>query len=115
MRAKGTLRPNENELARLDHKLLVEMLRRMLLVRAFDSKLPLLSTQNLIRGSSHACVGQEAVAVGACLALKESDYVTSTHRGHGHTIAKGAQVKYMMAELLGRVTGCCHGKGGSMH
>jgi pyruvate dehydrogenase E1 component alpha subunit len=87
----------------------------MLLIRAFDSKLPILSTQNLIRGSSHACLGQEATAVGACLALNRTDYVTSTHRGHGHTIAKGADVKHMMAELLGRAAGCCQGKGGSMH
>jgi len=96
-------------------ELLIEMLRRMLLIRAFESKLPVLSTQSLIRGSSHACIGQEAAAVGACFALQPSDYVTSTHRGHGHTIAKGAAVKFMMAELLGRDGGCCHGKGGSMH
>jgi TPP-dependent pyruvate/acetoin dehydrogenase alpha subunit len=94
---------------------LVEMLRRMLLIRAFESRLPVLSTQSLIRGSSHACIGQEAAAVGACFALQPSDYVTSTHRGHGHTIAKGGTVKFMMAELLGRADGCCHGKGGSMH
>jgi len=96
-------------------ELLVEMLRRMLLIRAFESQLPVLSTQSLIRGSSHACIGQEAAAVGACFALQPTDYVTSTHRGHGHTIAKGGNVKYMMAELLGRSDGCCHGKGGSMH
>jgi TPP-dependent pyruvate/acetoin dehydrogenase alpha subunit len=100
-----------------DHKpaLLIEMLRRMLLIRAFESRLPILSTQSLIRGSSHACTGQEAAAVGGCFALQPSDYVTSTHRGHGHTIAKGGAVKFMMAELLGRAEGCCHGKGGSMH
>jgi len=96
-------------------ELLIEMLRRMLLIRAFESRLPVLSTQSLIRGSSHACIGQEGAAVGACFALQPSDYVTSTHRGHGHTIAKGAAVKFMMAELLGRDGGCCHGKGGSMH
>jgi TPP-dependent pyruvate/acetoin dehydrogenase alpha subunit len=98
-----------------DRSLAVEMLRRMLLIRAFDSKLPVLSSQGLIRGSSHPCIGQEATAVGACLALEDSDYVTSTHRGHGHTIAKGGNVKFMMAELLGRVDGYCCGKGGSMH
>jgi TPP-dependent pyruvate/acetoin dehydrogenase alpha subunit len=96
-------------------ELLIEILRRMLLIRAFESQLPVLSTQSLIRGSSHACIGQEAAAVGACFALQPSDYVTSTHRGHGHTIAKGGNVKFMMAELLGRADGCCHGKGGSMH
>jgi TPP-dependent pyruvate/acetoin dehydrogenase alpha subunit len=96
-------------------ELLIEMLRRMMLIRAFDSKLPALSVQQLIRGSSHACIGQEAAAVGACFTLRPSDYVTSTHRGHGHSIAKGGDVKFMMAELLGRADGCCHGKGGSMH
>jgi len=96
-------------------ELLIEMLRRMLLIRTFESRLPVLSTQSLIRGSSHACTGQEATAVGACFALQPADYVTSTHRGHGHTIAKGGEVKFMMAELLGRADGCCHGKGGSMH
>lgn len=93
----------------------VEILRRMLLIRAFDSMLPELYTKQLIRGSSHAAIGQEAVAVGACAALAPDDYITSTHRGHGHTIAKGGDVNRMMAELLGRETGYCRGKGGSMH
>jgi TPP-dependent pyruvate/acetoin dehydrogenase alpha subunit len=96
-----------------DRKL--EMLRRMLLIRAFDSLLPELYTRQLIRGSSHAAIGQEAVAVGACAALAAGDYITSTHRGHGHTIAKGGDVRRMMAELLGREDGYCRGKGGSMH
>lgn len=94
---------------------LAEMLRRMQLIRAFDSRLPVLYTSGLVRGSSHAALGQEAVAVGACSTLASSDYVTSTHRGHGHAIAKGASVRRMMAELLGRVDGYCRGKGGSMH
>src|SRR5919202_6076058 len=93
----------------------LEMLRRMLLIRAFDSLLPDLYTRQLIRGSSHAALGQEAVAVGACAALEPNDYITSTHRGHGHTIAKGGDVRRMMAELLGRRDGYCRGKGGSMH
>ena len=87
----------------------------MLLVRAFDSLLPDLYTRGLIRGSSHAAIGQEAVAVGACAALAPDDYITSTHRGHGHTIAKGGDVRRMMAELRGRRDGYCRGKGGSMH
>lgn len=94
---------------------LVECLRRMCLIRAFDSMLPELYTKGLIRGSSHAALGQEAVAVGACAALGTDDYITSTHRGHGHAIAKGADLRLMMAELLGRADGCCRGKGGSMH
>jgi pyruvate dehydrogenase E1 component alpha subunit len=91
------------------------MLERMLLIRAFDSKLPDLYTRGLIRGSAHAAIGQEAVAVGACAALRGDDLITSTHRGHGHAIAKGADVRLMMAELLGRADGYCKGKGGSMH
>jgi TPP-dependent pyruvate/acetoin dehydrogenase alpha subunit len=106
---------SDQDIAGRERKLLVEMLRRMLLIRAFDSTLPTLYTQGLVRGSSHASIGQEAVAVGACFALEKADYVTSTHRGHGHTIAKGGDVKRMMAELLGREAGYCRGKGGSMH
>ncbi len=102
-------------LAERNPAVLIEMLGRMLLIRAFESKLPVLSTNLLIRGSSHACIGQEAVAVGGCFALQPTDYVTSTHRGHGHMIAKGGNVNFMMAELLGRATGYCRGKGGSMH
>jgi len=94
---------------------LVAMLERMLLIRAFDSMLPDLYTRGLVRGSTHAAIGQEAVAVGACSALRADDYITSTHRGHGHVIAKGGDVKRMMAELFGRVDGYCRGKGGSMH
>ena len=92
-----------------------DALRRMILIRAFDSTLADLYTRGLVRGSSHAAIGQEAVAVGACAALSADDFITSTHRGHGHAIAKGADIRLMMAELLGRATGYCHGKGGSMH
>ena len=94
---------------------LIEMLRQMMLIREFDSRLAGLYTRGLIRGSSHPATGQEAVAVGTCAALRDDDYITSTHRGHGHAIAKGAEPKRMMAELLGRSDGYCHGKGGSMH
>jgi TPP-dependent pyruvate/acetoin dehydrogenase alpha subunit len=99
----------------LDGEARIEMLRKMLLIRAFDSCLPTLYTRGLLRGSSHAAIGQEAVAVGACTALRSTDLITSTHRGHGHAIAKGADVRRMMAELLGRAAGYCRGKGGSMH
>jgi TPP-dependent pyruvate/acetoin dehydrogenase alpha subunit len=91
------------------------MLRTMCLIRAFDQRLPEMYTNGHIRGSSHAAIGQEAAAVGACTALREDDYITSTHRGHGHALAKGARVDRMMAELLGRAAGYCRGKGGSMH
>lgn len=98
-----------------DVELEVRLLRTMLLIRAFETNLPVLYNRGLIQGSSHAAIGQEAVAAGACLALRPDDYVTSTHRGHGHTIAKGADLWRMTAELLGRSTGVCRGKGGSMH
>ncbi len=93
----------------------IEWLRRMLLIREFDARLAKLYTRGLIRGSSHPATGQEAVAVGTCAALRPDDYITSTHRGHGHAIAKGARPDRMMAELLGRTDGYCRGKGGSMH
>lgn len=87
----------------------------MCLIRAFDRRLPRLYDSGKIRGSSHAAIGQEAVAAGACAALQEGDYITSTHRGHGHALARGAEANRMMAELLGRSSGYCRGKGGSMH
>jgi TPP-dependent pyruvate/acetoin dehydrogenase alpha subunit len=87
----------------------------MYTIRKFEEKVKELFSLGLIRGSTHVYIGEEAVAVGACSALEVGDYIVSTHRGHGHCIAKGAQLKYMMAELLGKETGYCRGKGGSMH
>lgn len=87
----------------------------MYLIRVFEKKAIELYTQNLIRGVIHSYIGEEAVAVGVCAALEQDDYVVSTHRGHGHCIAKGADLRKMMAELLGKRTGYCKGKGGSMH
>ena len=94
---------------------LVEMLRRMILIREFDRLAIALRTAGKIYGAVHPYVGEEAVAVGVCTALRVTDRVTSTHRGHGHCIAKGAEVSRMMAELFGRVDGYCKGRGGSMH
>ena len=94
---------------------LVEMLRKMILIREFDELAIKLRTEGKIYGVVHPCVGQEAIAVGVCANLTDADRVTSTHRGHGHCIAKGADIKRMMAELFGRVDGYCKGKGGSMH
>jgi pyruvate dehydrogenase E1 component alpha subunit len=91
------------------------MYSQMLLIREFETSVKELYRQDLIYGLAHSYVGAEAIAVGACGALQEGDYITSTHRGHGHTIAMGGDVKKMMAELMGRATGYCHGKGGSMH
>jgi TPP-dependent pyruvate/acetoin dehydrogenase alpha subunit len=99
----------------LDTPILVEMLRKMILIRAFDELAVTLRTAGKIYGAVHPYVGQEAVAVGVCSTLSVADRVTSTHRGHGHCIAKGADIRRMMAELFGRVDGYCKGKGGSMH
>ncbi|MCG2789849.1 MAG: thiamine pyrophosphate-dependent dehydrogenase E1 component subunit alpha [Actinomycetia bacterium] len=87
----------------------------MYTIRKFEEKVKELFSLGLIRGSTHVYIGEEAVAVGACSALASDDYIVSTHRGHGHCIAKGAELRPMMAELLGKETGCCKGKGGSMH
>ncbi len=100
------------ELGRHD---LAGMYFRMWLIRYFDENAMSLYRRGMIRGTTHAYIGEEAVAVGACAALNREDYITSTHRGHGHCLAKGGDPKAMMAELLGRTTGYCKGKGGSMH
>jgi pyruvate dehydrogenase E1 component alpha subunit len=94
---------------------LARMLRTMILIREFDERAIALRVAGKIYGAVHPYVGQEAVAVGVCASLTVRDRVTSTHRGHGHCIAKGADIRRMMAELFGRVDGYCKGKGGSMH
>ena len=99
----------------LDPQRLVQMLRTMILIREFDERAIALRVAGKIYGAVHPYVGQEAVAVGVCSTLTARDRVTSTHRGHGHCIAKGADIRRMMAELFGRVDGYCKGKGGSMH
>ena len=88
---------------------------QMCLVRRFDETVRDLWKAGVIYGVAHAYIGEEAVGIGACAAIKPDDIITSTHRGHGHTIGKGADVKRMMAELLGKYEGYNHGKGGSMH
>lgn len=94
---------------------LLEIYEKMFTIRKFEEKVSELFAKGFIPGFVHVYIGQEATAVGVCSALRKDDYITSTHRGHGHCIAKGADVKYMMAELFGRATGYCRGKGGSMH
>ncbi|HEV7264675.1 MAG TPA: dehydrogenase E1 component subunit alpha/beta [Falsiroseomonas sp.] len=84
-------------------------------VRRFDERVIELFYTGIVKGTAHSCVGQEAIAVGACAALRPDDFIVSHHRGHGHCIAKGAEMPRMMAELLGRETGYCGGLGGSMH
>ena len=99
----------------VSRELLLHMYRRMILIRRFEERMYELYTQGKIVGTIHPYIGQEASAVGVAEALRKDDYVTSTHRGHGHTLAKGLNPDRMMAELLGRATGYCGGKGGSMH
>lgn len=93
----------------------LRMYSTMLLIRRFEEKAEELYMAGKIWGTFHLYIGEEAVATGACFALRPDDYITSTHRGHGHCIAKGADVKKMMAELMGKATGYCYGLGGSMH
>jgi pyruvate dehydrogenase E1 component alpha subunit len=88
---------------------------QMLRIRVFEEQVNELYTSGKMPGLAHLYIGEEAVAVGVCRALRRDDYITSTHRGHGHCLAKGASVDRMFAELLGKESGYCHGKGGSMH
>lgn len=99
----------------LTREKLVEMYEKLVEIRFFEDKVFELYGQNLVPGTIHLYAGEEAVAVGACSALERTDYITSTHRGHGHCIAKGADLKRTMAEILGKKIGYCKGKGGSMH
>jgi pyruvate dehydrogenase E1 component alpha subunit len=99
---------------RTDQKL--DAMRRMLRIRKFEeAALDIVRKGQGIAGSVHICIGQEAAIVGACLALRDDDFMVGYHRSHGHPIAKGAKLGPLMAELMGRQTGICHGKGGSMH
>ena len=94
---------------------LIDMYRRMWRIRLFEEQAEYQSSQGKVMGALHTYIGEEAVGVGVCAHLNDTDYITSTHRGHGHCISKGADTKRMMAELFGRATGYCKGKGGSMH
>ncbi len=99
----------------IDPTLHLKMYEQMITIRSFEERAIELFEHNLIRGNIHPCIGQEAVSVGVCSPLRREDYMVNTHRGHGNCIAKGADLKRMMAELLGKSTGYCKGKGGSMH
>ena len=92
-----------------------DMLRRMLEIRIAEEEIQKLFLQNLIRGTTHLCIGQEACSVGMAWALEKGDTVTCTYRGHGHALALGMTMKGMMAEMMGKASGACKGKGGSMH
>jgi pyruvate dehydrogenase E1 component alpha subunit len=99
----------------LDKDLLREMYYRMRRIRRFEETAEELYKRGTVVGLLHLYLGEEAVATGVCLALRDNDYITSTHRGHGHVLAKGGDAGCLMAELCGRVGGYCRGKGGSMH
>jgi pyruvate dehydrogenase E1 component alpha subunit len=108
----------EDQLERIDEydeESLVEMYRKMRQIRAFERKTSELVEQGEVPGNVHLYLGQEAVAVGTCLALRDDDIIGSTHRGHGHVLAKGADISGMMAEIAGKETGLNEGRGGSMH
>lgn len=92
-----------------------EMLRRMLRIRLFDERASIMVTRSQLPGAVHNSIGQEAEIVGACMALRDDDYMTGNHRSHGHPIGKGVALAPLMAELFGKKTGVCRGKGGSMH
>jgi TPP-dependent pyruvate/acetoin dehydrogenase alpha subunit len=98
-----------------EREFLLGLYRRMLLIRQFEDRVKSLFLEGIMPGTIHQCQGQEATAVGVCAALQEGDFITSTFRGHGHALAKGLTVQEMLDELFGASTGCCKGKGGSMH
>ncbi len=93
----------------------LHLYRQMVRIRLFEEQVNELYITARMPGLAHLYIGEEAVAVGVCEALTNEDYITSTHRGHGHCLAKGGAVDRMFAELLGKEAGYCHGKGGSMH
>jgi acetoin:2,6-dichlorophenolindophenol oxidoreductase subunit alpha len=92
-----------------------EAYSRMLRIRGFEQAITRLIKEGEVAGACHSSIGQEASIVGACMALRNDDYMSGTHRSHGHPIAKGAELKPLMAEILGKATGVCKGRGGSMH
>ena len=100
---------------KLSKKIKIEMLKKMIEIRLFEERSIQLFQIGKIWGHLHPYIGEEAIAVGVCTAIIKEDYILSTHRGHGHSIAKGANLDEMMAELFGKITGYCKGRGGSMH
>lgn len=98
-----------------DRSFLLGLYERLVLIREFEERVKFLFLEGTMPGTIHQCQGQEATAVGVCSALAADDWITSTFRGHGHALAKGLSVQELMDELFGAITGCCKGKGGSMH
>jgi len=107
--------PASERVAAYDRAFVLGLYERMFLVREFEEQVKFLFLQGSMPGTIHQCQGQEAIAVGVCSALNTDDMITSTHRPHGHALAKGLSPEVMLIELFGGVTGCCKGKGGSMH
>ncbi|MCL4858859.1 MAG: hypothetical protein KJZ93_05605, partial [Caldilineaceae bacterium] len=99
----------------VDREQWLHMYEQMVKIRQFEENANELYLRRIMPGLTHLYIGEEAVAVGVCEALRPDDYITSTHRGHGHCLAKGASLDRMFAELLGKEAGYCRGKGGSMH
>ncbi|MBE6082564.1 thiamine pyrophosphate-dependent dehydrogenase E1 component subunit alpha [Acidilutibacter cellobiosedens] len=99
----------------IDKETILEMYKRMNQARAFEEKVSYFFARGMVHGTTHLSVGEEASSVAACMALNKDDLITSTHRGHSQVIGKGIDLNKMMAELLGKYTGYCKGKGGSMH
>ncbi len=106
---------SHKEASTVDREQWLHMYEQMLKIRVFEEHVNILYTTAKMPGLAHLYTGEEAIAVGVCEALRRDDYITSTHRGHGHCLAKGASVDLMYAELLGKEAGYCKGKGGSMH
>ncbi len=102
-------------MGKIDKNKMLEMYEKMLLIRKFEEKVEQFFAMGKVHGTTHLYIGEEATAAGVCCALEPEDMITSTHRGHGHCIAKGIDINLMMAELLGKEVGYCKGKGGSMH
>lgn len=107
--------PEPKDLSGYNDEFLAELYRRMTLIRRFEEKVNELFLKGIMPGTIHLSLGQEATTVGVCLALEQADVITLTHRGHGQALAKGVTARSLMAELFGKVTGCCKGKGGSLH
>jgi TPP-dependent pyruvate/acetoin dehydrogenase alpha subunit len=113
LQAANDGRPEESK--KYPREFLLSLHRRMLLIRQFEDRVKSLFLEGIMPGTIHQCQGQEATAVGVCAALESRDFITSTFRGHGHALAKGLTAQEMLDELFGASTGCCKGKGGSMH
>lgn len=115
MQIKKPLPSKPKDLSNYSREFILEMYKRMFLIRSFELAVNDLFLRGLMPGTIHLSHGQEATTVGACFALKDTDVITLTHRGHGQALAKGVAPESLMAELFGKITGCCQGKGGSLH